>query len=399
MGRRRSHIGYYNLKETKERISKVQELLKERNLQAALIYYNAANIANEWYITGWFPQFEDGILLIPVTGEAMILGGAESEEFAHIDSAVKETRNFSLFMQPGLESFHSKMYDFHALLRELSEKGIQLKRIGVVGLNSMPSGLYKVFMEEFKECKVENITTGFEKLRLVKSEWERACIKQAGRLAEEAYFEMLGVIKSGVYEYEVAAAGESVARTRGASGFGFSTIIASGERINAIVPTASNVKRLKDKEMIIMGIAPQWNGYTGTVGDTVPVNGTYTDEQRSLMNHLREAFRLCRDALKPGRTVAQVDQPGMDYLRRKGYGEHLVCQFTHSTGLMECEGVYYLNPNSDTVLEPGMAVNLDVSLFGLPTYYGARLEAGYFVTEKGVEPISEKFDELFTAEI
>lgn len=329
----------------------------------------------------------------------MILGGAESEEFAHLDSAVKETRNFNLFMQPGLEFFHSKMYDFRALLAELCEKGIQLKKIGVVGFHNMPAGLYKVLMEEFKECHLEDITISFERLRLVKSKWEQECIKQAGRIAESAYFEMLGAIRSGAYEYEIAAAGESVSRMKGASGFGFSTIIASGERINAIVPTPSNVKKLKDGEMIVMGIAPGWNGYTGTVGDTVPVSGSYTDEQRTLMNHLREAYRLCRDALKPGRTVAQVDRPGMDYLRRHGYGEHLVCQFTHSTGLMECEGVYYLNPNSEIVLEPGMAVNLDVSLFGLPSLCGARLEAGYFVTEKGYEPISEKFDELFTTEI
>ena len=105
-------MSFYNMDETNRRIGKIQELLKEKELDAALVYYDMVNIANGWYLTGWCPQFEYGAVLVPVQGEPLLLGGSESEEFAKQDSAIKNTRNFSVFMQPGIEFLYSKMYDF-----------------------------------------------------------------------------------------------------------------------------------------------------------------------------------------------------------------------------------------------------------------------------------------------
>ena len=72
-----------------------------------------------------------------------------------------------------------------------------------------------------------------------------------------------------------------------------------GERANAVVPTATN-KEMKDGELVMIGIAPRFNGYAGTFGDTLPVNGVFTQDQRDAMNHLREVMWLTKGMLKPG---------------------------------------------------------------------------------------------------
>ena len=64
-------MSYYNQEETNKRIAGVRKILAEKNLDAALVYYDELNIANGWYLTGWCPQFEKGAVLIPKAGEPL----------------------------------------------------------------------------------------------------------------------------------------------------------------------------------------------------------------------------------------------------------------------------------------------------------------------------------------
>ena len=56
---------YLEKAESDIRVAKVKELLKAKNLDLALVYYDEFNIGNGWYLTGWCPQFESGAVLIP----------------------------------------------------------------------------------------------------------------------------------------------------------------------------------------------------------------------------------------------------------------------------------------------------------------------------------------------
>ena len=141
-----------------------------------------------------------------------------------------------------------------------------------------------------------DITSDYVQLRYGKSEWEREQIRAAFALADFAYDAMKEQIKPGVSEIQVAAAGEYAARSRGASGFGFSAIVGSGVRSNAVVPTASS-KLLQEGEMAMIGIAPKVCGYAGVVGDALPVNGRCSQRQQACMQHLKEAFRLTKAQL------------------------------------------------------------------------------------------------------
>jgi len=94
---------YYNLKETESRILKTKEILRNKNLDAALIYFDELNVANGWYLSGWCGQFEKGAILVPQNGDPWLLGGPESEPFAKQASAIKNTRSFPVFMVPDEE--------------------------------------------------------------------------------------------------------------------------------------------------------------------------------------------------------------------------------------------------------------------------------------------------------
>lgn len=386
---------YLNKAESEARIGRVRQLLEDQGLDLALIYYDEFNIGNGWYLTGWCPQFESGAVLVPRAGVPMLLGGPESEPFAKLDSAITETRNFQVFMVPDEEYPNATVIGFPELFRELNDSLGEVRRIGLVGADRMPAECYRQIAEGFKGVTLCDITSEYVSLRYDKSEWERRQIRAAFGLADLAYDAMRDKVKAGATEIEVAAAGEYAARSCGASGFGFSAIVGSGQRANAVVPTAS-AKPLQPGELVMVGIAPKVRGYAGVCGNALPVDGQYTERQKVCMGHLTEAFRLTKAQLVPGKIGREIDAPARAYFEKHGFSKYLVCPFVHTIGLHEAEAPFF-GPRSDDVLRPGMTVCVDVSFFGHPEFNGVRIETGYEITETGAVPFSAKMDQICTA--
>jgi Xaa-Pro aminopeptidase len=390
-------MSYYNLADTKERVARVRSLLREKRLDAALIYYDELNVANGWYLTGWCPQFEKGCVLLPLNGEPLLLGGPESEPFAKMSSAITDTRNFPPFMVPDEEYPNATLSTFESLSDELKKKGVPMASIGVVGTASLPHNVFTQFESGFSASRLVDITDDYERLRAHKSPWEIGNIGASFGLTYEAYKAMKKKIAPGVIEYQVAAEGEYLCRRAGANSFAFSTIVGSGERARAVVPTALN-KEMKAGELVMIGIAPRTNGYAGVVGDTLAVSGTYTKRQKECVNYLREAFRLTRALLKPGVSGREIDVPARTSFIKNDLIKYLVCPFVHTIGLMEAEGPFF-GPHSDDVLAPGMTVCVDVSFFGHPEFQGARIETGYEITENGYKPLCPEMDAMFSEDL
>ena len=68
-------MSYYNMQETEKRLKNVRQILRDKHLDAALVYFDELNVANGWYLTGWVGQFEKGAVMVPVEGEPILLGG------------------------------------------------------------------------------------------------------------------------------------------------------------------------------------------------------------------------------------------------------------------------------------------------------------------------------------
>lgn len=384
-------MAYYESKVHYERISKVKRILEEKDLDFGLIYYDEFNLANGWYLTAWCPQFESGAVLIPREGEPMILGGPESEPFAKQDSAIKETRNLPVFMVPDEEYPNAKIVSFTDLFNEISANK-KIKRVGMVGADQMPVSVYRQVSESFRGVKLVDITPQFLELRYIKSKWEIEQIRNAFKIADFSYKAMVEKVRPGAYEYEVAAASEAAARAMGANGFAFKTIVGSGIRSNAVVPTAMD-KIMEAGEMVMLGISPRWKGYSSVFGDTLPVSGKYTAEQEECIKHIKEAMYITREQLKPGKIGKEIDAPAREYFEKVGYLKYLVCPFAHTIGIMEAEAPFF-GPNSTDELKPGMTVCVDVSFFGHPIFNGIRIETGYEITENGAVPLSDEMDRI-----
>jgi len=371
------------------RVERFRNLLREKGLSCGLVYYDELNIANGWYLTGWCPQFESGCVLVPVEGEPLVLGGPESEPFARTDSAITKTRNIPVFMVPEEEYPNAYISSFAEVFSELGLG--QVKEIGVVGLEKMPYGVFMLLNKEIEGISLVDITGEYEAFRRVKSPWEVDCIRRGFDLAGKAFVEMEKALGEGMTETSIAAAGERKARELGANSFAFQTIVASGERTAAVVPTATPDKVLKRGETVMLGISPRVNGYAGVGGFGYVVGDKMSESQRRAFNDLTEAYNITRSNLGPGKVGKNIDQPTRKFLLEKGYEQYLVCPFAHTIGLMEAEAPFF-GPGSDDILQPGMTVCVDVSAFGIPGVGGVRFETGFLITEEGFEPLHPLFD-------
>ncbi|MBC7333091.1 MAG: aminopeptidase P family protein [Actinobacteria bacterium] len=379
-------------KEFERRKQSVVDILGRNNLRAALIYYDEVNIGNGWYLSGWCPQFESGSILITDTGYAAILGGPESEPFAKMDSTIKETKNIPVFMVPDEEYPYAEITNFKEVFSEAFGNQ-KLDKIGIVGMGSIPYGVYRRLVDELGDVELIDITEQYEELRIIKSDYEIGLIRRSFEICDEAFKDLLANLKEGVTEVYLAGIAEGKMRMLGANWFGFKSIVAAGERSNGVVPTATE-RRLKNKEMVLLGISPRYQGYAAAAGYTTVVGGKFEKEQKDYLKMIAEAYVMTREMLKPGMIGEDNYKKVKKFFEDKGgYGKYIVCPFVHTIGLHEAEAPFF-GPNSEDVLKPNMTVCIDVSLWGHPTFHGVRVETGFLITERGYEPFSPYMDKL-----
>lgn len=261
------------------------------------------------------------------------------------------------------------------LLDEMGARSIALERCITVAEAARLSNIlsrFDVQPDEQLECRLLE-------LRAVKCSAEVQCITAAQRIAEAAFEQVLGFIKPGVTELELAAELEYQMRRRGAEGMSFDTIAISGANTSQPhgVPTH---KPICEGDFVTMDFGAVYGGYHSDMTRTVAV-GKITDEQRAVYNTVLSAGEAALAAIKAGVACSQVDGTARGVISDAGYGQY----FTHSTGHgvgLQIHEQPNLSPRSVTLLQAGNVVTVEPGIY-LPGRYGVRIEDMALVTEGG----------------
>ena len=214
-----------------------------------------------------------------------------------------------------------------------------------------------------------------------KSPAELQMFRISCRIATEAMRAMLEALEPGKRELEVAAHADFVLKSRGAYGFGFDTMVCAGPRINTIIGRASN-RVIEEGDMVMLGVSPRYEGYTAALGRAV-VAGKASREQAEFLEHGIRAQALAEEALVAGQPARNVDLAARNYLNSVGIGQYHAYGVGHGIGLTECLEERTATQVSDYLLPAGIAMMLDVGIFGHPVHYGARHEDPYLITHDG----------------
>ena len=163
-------------------------------------------------------------------------------------------------------------------------------------------------------------------LRQVKDEEEIALLGKAAKLGCELFEDLLPKIESGTTEIAVAAQLEFAARSRGAEGMSFETIVASGPR-SAMPHGHAGPSRLPRNGFVTLDFGVILDGYCSDMTRTVHL-GKVSRKSVSLTRRCSKRSWQAVEAVLPGATCGEVDEAARGVLRESGLDEY----FTHSTG-------------------------------------------------------------------
>lgn len=219
------------------------------------------------------------------------------------------------------------------------------------------------------------------KLRQVKDLDEIAKIRKAAALGCRLFDEMLGYLRPGLTEIEVAATLEHHARVAGAEAMSFETIVASGER-SALPHGRASWEKLPRRGFVTLDFGVVLDGYMSDMTRTVHI-GRAKPEERDVYDAVLEAQEAAVLAVASGVTAGEVDEAARSVLRRAGLDRWFTHSTGHGVGLEIHEGPR-LAAKQMQALEPGMVITIEPGVY-MPGRFGLRIEDMVLVTEKGHE--------------
>jgi Xaa-Pro aminopeptidase len=242
---------------------------------------------------------------------------------------------------------------------------------------ALPSSLRRTFLAALPGSLVEQ-------LRRVKDEDEIAIMIEAALVGCQLFEHMLGFIRPGLREIEVAAELEYQARLMGAEAMSFETIVASGVR-SALPHGRATDSPLPRRGFLTLDFGVILKGYCSDMTRTVHL-GKPKNEERNAYNSVLEAQQAGVAAVSSGVTCAEVDEAARSILRRDGLAD----AFSHSTGHgvgLEIHEQPRVGAGQSTRLSPGMVITIEPGIY-LPGKFGIRIEDMVAVTADGAQVLT-----------
>ena len=321
----------------------------------------------------YFSGFSGGEGALVITEEDAIL----ITDFRYTEQAEQETNGFVIVKQE------------RALAAEVVDVLKKCASQVLVEQNHMQLETYLALSSELPDRKW--IPTELDSLRNIKDETEIELIKKAVSISDQAFNEVLSVIKAGMTEMEVAAELEYRMRRLGSERPAFPTIVASGVRGSLPHGTASN-KVIQEGELVTMDFGAVYQGYHSDITRTVCI-GKASQKQKELYHIVLDAQLNGLAAVCAGKKNHTVDMAARYVITQHGYAERFGHGLGHGVGL-EIHEWPRLSPKAELmVLESGMVVTVEPGIY-IPEWGGIRIEDTVVVTSNGCNKLTQSTKKL-----
>ncbi|HEX5069714.1 MAG TPA: Xaa-Pro aminopeptidase [Vicinamibacterales bacterium] len=144
-------------------------------------------------------------------------------------------------------------------------------------------------------------------LRQVKTPYEQKLLTRSVEISAEAHLEGMKAARPGRWEYEVEAAIEFWYLKNGAMSWGYPSIVGSGPNATTLHYQAST-RQMQNGDLLLVDAAGNYQGLTGDITRTYPVNGKFTPAQRDIYELVLRAQDAGIAAAKPGAPSTAIRQ-------------------------------------------------------------------------------------------
>lgn len=379
--------------EYKERVARAAKILQREKLDAMIVNSNEADYANVRYFSGFWPLFERSGVAISASGDAALMVGPESREFAADRSRLEKIfvlKEYRESADPAYPELKADTYQdvFHAI----GVNGKKL-RIGVASYLDTSVVIMEGIKAAFPEAEIVRADHIMVELRSIKSVNEINCLREGYRIAELATQQVIKEIQPGMTELQMVGVAERVVYEQGAEYEGLPMYVFSEASTRHAI-SRSSYRKFQKGDIVQLNLSAKIDGYSAAIGYPI-VLGKLEGKRRDVVMFGLEAHKWTQQQVKSGVPASQIAENFYKYYVENGYKDNFVYGPLHGTGMIEVEAPW-VETTSDYALKPNMTFQIDT--FISTDTFGVRWEKGIAVTEDGCDVLSPEIGKLYELE-
>lgn len=237
------------------------------------------------------------------------------------------------------------------------------------------------------------------RLRGIKQPEEIKLLEKATAMSVEGHNDVIRAVKPGMTEYQAQAIMEYNFKKNGSEYPGYPSINGSSENA-CVLHYITNLRLMKDGDLLLSDCAAEYHGYTADVTRTIPVNGKFTPEQKLIYELVLEAQDSGFAACTPGRSFRAPDSAARRVINRGLVKLGIIANenerhsyFPHGTSHHLGLDVHDMGPG---VFEEGVCITVEPGIYIPPGSkcdkkwwsIGVRIEDDILITKDGHRNLS-----------
>lgn len=370
---------------TTQRISQLREIMKIRNLDAAVIF----NFENQYYFSGLkaITYSRPIILIVEKSKQSLIIPKVEENH------AEEKTDVDSLYVYQEVEGFDNESTNYKELFKDVLSKLENNSKIGIE-YGSLPTDFTIDIQNQGFET--QNIQQDIVNLRAIKSEEEIESIKKSGELVSGALKTTLENSTVNASEVEIDYFGnqflfDEISKKYTDSTLDYFVMSPSGIERTNMPHVFSNTRKLEQGDIIIHSRQVGLNGYRAECERTYFV-GEPSKKQTEIFDVMLRAHNEALNFIKVGVTAKEVNEVALKVIREAGLEKYVSHRAGHGIGIGQHEEPY-LRFDNDLELKAGMVFCIEPGIY-IPGVGGFRHSDTVVLRDEGTEIITEYPREL-----
>lgn len=304
-------------------------------------------------------------------------------DFRYVEQAKKESFSYELIRTEN--NLWNSLNDI-IISKKISRIGIQEQHVSFC--------TYKKYTSNLHDITFVGIDAVLKKLRMKKTTQELTCIRDAVRVADDAFSHILNYIHVGMSEKDISLEIEYFMRKNNASGVSFETIVASGVR-SCMPHGVASRKIIEYGDTVTLDYGAIYNNYCSDMTRTIFV-GEPNKKILQIYNVVKLAQLEAIEKAKPGVTICDVDKTARDIIANAGYGDYFGHALGHGVGL-EVHELPSVSPKNTDVLETGMVITIEPGIY-VPNVGGVRIEDMLAIGDTSNEILTKSSKDIFVVE-
>jgi Xaa-Pro aminopeptidase len=248
--------------------------------------------------------------------------------------------------------------------------------------------------ENYPHLQIKNAYPAISELRVYKKPEEIEKMKKAIEITHKGIMNLLKNAKADMKEYQLEAYFDFTLKSEGVKDHAFSTIVASGKN-GTVLHYENNNSTIENGSLVLLDLGAQFENYNADISFTFPINGKFSEKQKTYYNIVLKALKETTQLIKPGLHFSKLNEQTKNLLAEECMKVGLIKEkseisqyYYHGVSHFLGLDTHDVGNYKDLILKPGMVLTVEPGLYIEEEGIGIRIEDDVLVTEEGHEVLS-----------